>query len=835
MAGRYDRDGRRPTDYRDRSSDYRDRSSDYRDRSSDRYRGSPREPFPQRRSFSRDETSHARDGDHNRERSSGRESGTPRGQHGNFSLERSSSKKSMHAGDRGKSLGSEKGYDKTIADSQRTGLTSIMPGGRRALNVDYQPVLVLISDMVHQHIQCQRTEAQLKKTKHELNQSTTKPTEFSSVEDIKRREVQKCESLKARQEQQLSHIGQKLQVVLDSLVKQLLQQVPAMSPDDQQGTPSPQKPVQGSSAASESRLTELQKSITKWVENYFHTELNKFKDSMPGTKESDDSKIQDLRDSLSKEQQKNQLLEERLNQLERKLDGVNSAIGRQNLAELDKQASNLEVVKQLQKSAEDHAQQLADLRRDASVANKNSTTASNTTTEQFQRTIEMHGRSINFLQTLLDPAKVQILQQDAENSAKSIEAVRVLMDEKSVVIEEQNKRQKSLEKDVLTLQKSSQNHSEKYRHLDNAVSGLSSTVKGHLQKQQSLAADMTSLRSSFEDRQESQEVQISELNKFKPLVRELQKKNGILEQTVEALQNKTAGWSLQDFKMLKDRVQEYPPPADVDRLLKELPPPVDIKRLLDELPPLADIKRLLEELSPNKELAQLIRDAPKLRESISEVKARSSKTPTPAPTPPPVPMTKEMVMQVITPSIQGVENALKSHLSAKFTAVAESFGRTIDEANARTSQSEAAVKEVDERVTILKQALDESKNDAKETFNGLQTRHEEQKYELNSVKSRVASVAQDVDQVRMEAKAGTEEVQFQLTIVDNWVKNLHSKEWCDKVTQQIVAHVPIELTRQFENLSARVIGLETRGKDSEFANKRRKGANGSPLVVNGTN
>ena len=94
-------------------------------------------------------------------------------------------------------------------------------------------------------------------------------------------------------------------------------------------------------------------------------------------------------------------------------------------------------------------------------------------------------------------------------------------------------------------------------------------------------------------------------------------------------------------------------------------------------------------------------------------------------------------------------------------------------------------------------------------------------------------IAVDIDKARKESKAGTDDVQFQISHLTEWAKNFGSKQWHDSVAQQIAAYVPAHFNGQLDSLNTRVSNLESRGTDSDGANKRRKGVNGSPLVVNG--
>jgi chromosome segregation ATPase len=903
MAGRDDRNGRRPAG------------------------SSPSELFPGRIPLRRDESSHSKDADHDRGRGGGKGGGVPYGKHSKPPLERSSSRRSTNASDRGKSPSLEKEYDQSIADIHHLGSTLAAAAGQRVTKDECLPLIIdLLGDAACLRMQHNQADSRLKRTLADWKRSATKTPEYSSVDDMQRQAVQKCENEKNNLKQTLREMHPALCDTFDSLFKQYVQDQLSIGPNAQQGATSPPTQVRGSPAELQPQSLESQNSTRAWMENYFQTELNKFKDSLSNAQEPDNSEIQKLVDSLENEKKKTQLLEnkveegrqqhqqleEKLNRLEQKLDGVNTTMEERIPAEKSQTATS------------------------ATAAEHN----------QLKITVEMQGRTINFIKSQFDPARVQKLQQDAENLAdrltKGIKSVKSLHEQNSVLIEKQGEKQKSLEndmsslqstsrsqevkqeslgkdisslrstsqnqgakqssleKEILTLQKTSESHAvkqksfekdmsllqctcqsqgEQQKIMDDVVSGIRSAVESLSQKGESLAEDIASLRSSVEQTQESQgsqEARLSTLTSLKPLVKEQQKKTNVLQQMIDALQASTADWSLQDFQNLKTRVQEYPPAGEIKQLLVEfpslvdtkrllakyppsgelnwllgeMPPPDDIRRPLDESPSPADIKRLLEELPPTEKLNQLVKDIPKLRESMSKVNARSSKLPTSTPTP--AFMTREMTMQLITPKMDRLEDALKSRCAGMIQMASEVFARTVDQANARTLKSEEAVqaldahattlkrsadennKKLDQHITTLEQSVTRTKKDAYEMSYDMGKRLEEQTTELKSVKGMVAVMTQDVEKVRKDSRTGIDDVQFQLVQMTDWAKNFSSKQWHDSVAQQIAAYVPGQFAGQLDSLATRVSHLETRSHDSsEVSSKRRKGANGSHLVVNG--
>ncbi|KAF4335601.1 hypothetical protein FBEOM_10546 [Fusarium beomiforme] len=920
MAGRDDRIGRGPVDYRDQATD--------------RYQNPPTELFPGRNSSRRDESSHLKNANHDRGRGGGRGGGTPHGQY---------SKRFTNASDRG-----------------------------------YLPsVLDLLGDAAYYRMQQNQADNKLRKTKTDLRRSTTKAPEFASVDEMQNQAIKKCEEEKNGYKQKLKEMHPTLHDAFGSLVEQYVEEQLSMGPNAHQRTTSPQAEVQDSPVDLDSLSIELQKPTTAWVETYVQTELDKFRVFFSNSRDPDNKEIQKLLDNFEDEKKKNQLLETKvkesrqqnqlleakLNKLEQKLDSVNTTIEgwlstvieeeiSKKLLILDNnqkkdQTPKIDTITQLQKSTESHTQQLADhrrqlvdLKREPAVAKTSEAVASFTTEEytRLKETVEMQGRKIHFLHDQFDLGGMQKLQQDAESLAdkltRDIKSARSLHKENSVLVEQQGKKQKSLENDILSLQSTSQsqgakqdslendisslrstckshelkqkslekdisllrstsqNQGEKQRTMDSVVSGLNSVVERHSQNGESLAEEIASLRSSVELRLGSQDKQLSALTPLKSQSKEQEKKINVLQQTVDALQTSTADWSLQNFKSLEARVQEfppsgeikhllvefpslldakhliaeYPPPGDIKRMLEKMPPPEEIKHLLDEYPPPADIQRLLEEIPPSKELNQLVKDVPKLRESMSEVSARSSLPSTPTITS--ASMAKE-VKQIFEPKIQKTEELLKAFCKRMILTCCGKLEKDLEQVSIGTSKSEEAVRALDAHFTSLKQNVDENKkefdahaktlqrsvDDNKKELSkrivSLDERHNETRVELNdmhndlvsclekqttelkSAKAMVAVMYQDIEKVSKDSKTGVDDVQFQLVQLTDWTKNFSTKGWYETVAQQITAHVPGQFVAQVDGLATRISHLEARVNDSsEVSNKRRKAANGSPVVVN---
>ncbi|KAF5700977.1 hypothetical protein FMUND_14130 [Fusarium mundagurra] len=921
MAGRDDRYGRRPA-------------------------GSSPDLFPDRLSRRRDESSHSRDADYDRGRGGGKGGALPYSKYSKPPLERSSSRRSTNASDRGKSPSLEKLHDQSIADMHHLGSISTATAEPRATKLEGLPhVIDLLGNAACLRMQHNQADSRLKKTMYDWKRSTTKNSDYPSVDEMQRQAVQKCETEKNNLKQKLKELHPTLYDTFDSLLKQYVQDQVFIGSNTQEGAYSSPAKVQNSPAELPQSL-EPHQPTKAWMEDYLQTELNKFKNSLPVAQGPDNSEIQKLIESLEIEKKKtqllenkvaegrqqHQLLEEKLSRLEQKLDGVSTTM-------------------------------------EERIAAKKSQPATSTTSfehNQLKTTVEMQGRTINFIKSQSDPTKMQKLQQDTENLAdrlaKGIKSVTSLHEQNSALIEKQGEKHKSLENDIsslqtasrnqdvkqkslekdislrrstsdnqgvkqtslekemLSLQKTSESHGakqmsfekdisllqctcqsqgEQQKIIDDVVSGIKSAVESLSQKGESLAEAITSLRSSVEQIQEtqgSQEARLSTLTSLKPLtkqVKEQQKKANVLQQSVDALQASAADWSLQDFQDLKAKVQgyppageiqqllvefpslvdtkrllaKYPPPGDLERLLKEMPPPGDIRRLLDECPSPADIKRRLEELPPSEELNQLVRDLPKLRESMSDVTARSSKHPTPTPTP--AFMTKDMTLQLITPKMDRLEDALKRRCTEMIQISSGLVAETVDQANARTLKSEEAIQALGGRVAGLERSVDENKKEFNahvttsrrntdetkklsqqikeleqsvsenklemyDMENDTGKRLEEESTELKSLKGMVAVMTQDVEKVRKDSRTGIDDIQFQLVQMTDWAKNFSSKQWHDSVAQQIAAYVPAQFAGQLDSLATRVSHLETRSHDSpEVSSKRRKGANGSPLVVNG--
>ncbi|QKD49769.2 uncharacterized protein FOBCDRAFT_16724 [Fusarium oxysporum Fo47] len=297
MAGRDDRIGRRPAG------------------------SSPSELFPDRVSLRRDESSHSKDADHDRGRGGGKGGGLPYGKHSKPPLERSSSRRSTNASDRGSIL--------------------TATAGQRATKVEGLPLVVdLLGDAACLRMQHNQADNKLKRTLADWKRSAAKTPEYSSVDEMQRQAVQKCENEKNNLKQKLRELHPTLCDTLDSLFKQYVQDQASIGPNTQQGADSLPTKVQGSPAELQPQSLEPHQSTKAWMENCLQIELNKFKNSLPSAQGPDNSEIRKLVDSLQNEKKKtqllenkveegrqqHQLLEEKLSRLEQKLDGVSTTM-----------------------------------------------------------------------------------------------------------------------------------------------------------------------------------------------------------------------------------------------------------------------------------------------------------------------------------------------------------------------------------------------------------------------------------------------------------------------------------------------------------------------------
>ncbi|KAK2132886.1 hypothetical protein NOF04DRAFT_1272218 [Fusarium oxysporum II5] len=522
MAGRDDRIGRRPAG------------------------SSPSELFPDRVSLRRDESSHSKDADHDRGRGGGKGGGLPYGKHSKPPLERSSSRRSTNASDRGS--------------------ISTATAGQRATKVEGLPLVVdLLGDAACLRMQHNQADNKLKRALADWKRSAAKTPEYSSVDEMQRQAVQKCEIEKNNLKQKLRELHPTLCDTLDSLFKQ-------------------------------------------------YTELNKFKNSLPSAQGPDDSEIRKLVDSLENEKKKtqllenkveegrqqHQLLEEKLSRLEQKLDGVSTTMEERIAAKKSQPATSttsaehnqLKLTIEMQGRAIDFIKSQFDPIRMQKLQQDTENLADRLTKgiksvkslhEQNSALIEKQGDKQKSSEN--DISSLQTISRNQEVKQKSLEkdisSLRSTSDnhgakqsslEKEILSlqntsESRGAKQMSFEKDISLLQCTCQSQGEQQKIIDDVVSGIKSAVEGLSQKGESLVADIASLRSSVEQTQESQgsqEARLSTLTSLKPLVKEVkeqQKKTNVLQQRVDALQASAADWSLQDFQNLKAMVQGYPPAA----------------------------------------------------------------------------------------------------------------------------------------------------------------------------------------------------------------------------------------------------------------------------------
>ncbi|WAO87944.1 Hypothetical protein NCS54_00526700 [Fusarium falciforme] len=738
MAGVYRRpdnnDRRRSSDYYDRRDD-RERTSrdvDYRDRTSDRFRRSPPEPSSRRGSYERDES-------------------------------RSLSRNSSNAFDQG-----------SRTPSSAAGGTS----GQRMHASDAKPLAELLTESVHCRMQLHRVETRLKQVRADLERTPTRPTDFASVGEVLRKEVQSCEIGRAKYKHQAEKADHRLQSALDTYLKK----PQAASPNSQPGAQSPQI---GTFPGLDARLMELQRSTSTLFNTQLNTEIGKVRESIKTQNETNGSEVQELKANLDEEKRKNQLLEERLDRLERRLEGINTGQGIR-ITAIDEKfekriSSDEQALQKFRESTENHFKQLAGLGPSASAP-----VAQVDISDQVKTAVTEQDGKISTLQGQLEPILESIKRlgdksenqssqlfttKDVDEVVAKVEKLKQMLEDQATIAGEYQQKQNSLAEDVSSLQSTIKEQGEKQDSLDGIASSLGSTIKGQGEKQESLAADVASLRTI------------------------------------------TLEWPSEELKQL---LAELPPAKDLRGLIEDPPVPRDLKRLIDEMPPAEDLRKLVAEV-------------PKIRESQARASPRSSETP----------MAEEKVLQIIETRVQGVECILRKAFFAKLGELANGFGEVIDGERNRVKGLEAGIKKLDERVSTLERTVEShesgesGKRGVEELSGRLDKKFQEQAVEINSIRGNIAGLGRELETVRGAFKGGLDDVQMQLTHLSDWANNLSTKNWYREVVQQIQAHVPTHVHGQLDNISSRLEAIEKRFNDPESSNKKRKVTNGSPMVVNG--
>lgn len=670
-----------------------------------------------------------------------------------------------------------------MANSRLTGSrtpSSVTGGtsGQRAHASDAKPLAELLTESVNCRIQLHRVETRLKQVRADLDRTPSRPADFASVDDVLRKEVQSYETSRTKYKHQTEKADHRLQSALDTYLRKPL----AASPNSQAGGQSPQI---GTFPGLDARLMELQRSTSTLFNTQLSTEIGKVRETIKIQNETNGSELKELKNNLDEEKRKNQLLEERLDRLERRLEGFNTGQGIRITAideKFEKRISSDELALQkLRESTEDHFKQLAGLGPSASAP-----VAKVDISDQIKTAVAEQDGKISTLQGQLEPILGSIKQledksesqssqyfttKDADEVVAKVEKLKQMLEDQATIAGEYQQKQTSLAESVSSLQSTIKEQGEKQESLDDIASSLGSTIKGQGEKQESLAADVASLRTI------------------------------------------TSEWPSEELK----------------QLLAELPPAKDLRGLVEDPPVPRDLKRLIDEMPPAEELRKLVAEVPKIRELQTRASPRSSETP----------MAEERVLQIIEPRVQGVEGILRKAFFAKLGELANGFGEVIDGERNRVKGLEAGTKKLDERVSTLERTAeshdsgDSGKREVEELSGRLDKKFQEQGVEINSIRGNIAGLGRELETVRGASKGGLDDVQMQLTHLSDWANNLSTKNWYREVVQQIQAHVPTHVHGQLENISSRVEAIEKRINDPEGSNKKRKVTNGSPMVVNG--
>ncbi|KAM0380965.1 hypothetical protein HYE67_004427 [Fusarium culmorum] len=359
---------------------------------------------------------------------------------------------------------------------------------------------------------------------------------------------------------------------------------------------------------------------------------------------------------------------------------------------------------------------------------------------------------------------------------------------------------KKLEENFSTLESAARDQANKHSSLNATVTRLNSELQLALKQQQKKTDDLEQKLASASS---ASTVQASELSSLQSSLKKQQKKSDSLEKTVASLETKIQYQPPRGFEKLAARMQEYPPAADLNRILADFP--------------------------SSKDLKMLIADTPKLKESVSKLKACKTPPPPPSLPNPNSLMTEETITQTVNYKIKQLDIATMKEIRQVF----ESFAKDMDNRQGLTTNS---ITSLNDRMLKVNKGLEESKQQAKmakEVGESLQKRCNEQTAEL---KREFGAFVENFNNLHAGTRRELEDVQFRMTSVHDRVINLNTKNWFDNMAQHIQNYMPNHFGGQLNSLEIRVSNLEDHCNGPEIANKRRRIANGSgnALARNGT-
>ncbi|KAF5238202.1 hypothetical protein FAUST_5659 [Fusarium austroamericanum] len=682
----------------------------------------------------------------------------------------------------------------------------------------FQLLMELFGEMSTAYGELTKAEARLSRTKRDHNISASRPTEFASLGSLKHQELQRGEEEIVRLRRKLVLLYPKLQTGLDSYVRA------SVNPVTQPDTPT----SIWNQPDLEKRLSELQRSINTLGESRLQAEITALREVFDEEKE----KNKTMAKELEAQKKKSQSLEENINQLDRMIRAIKPTVELQVSSELDKQirprmtslednlneglSNNVEVTKQLQILVDGHTEQLANLANkhsDNLEAGPSSATVAQTAepsvTAQLVRLeedLQIRGRNIDFMmKNKMEPAlsKIRDIEKSVEQSmhdskfAKSFIQVQAThmqtqTQQKLSIFESTARDQaKKLEENFSTLESAARDQASKHSSLNATVTRLNSELQLALKQQQKKTDDLGQKLASASS---ASTVQASELSSLQSSLKKQQKKSDSLEKTVASLETKIQYQPPQGFEKLAAKMQEYPPAADLNRILADFP--------------------------SSKDLKMLIADTPKLKESVSKLKACKTPPPPPSLPNPNSLVTEETITQTVNYKIKQLDIATMKEIRQVF----ESFAKDIDNRQGLTANS---ITSLNDRMLKVNKGLEESKQQAKmakEVGESLQKRCNEQTAEL---KREFGAFVENFNNLHAGTRRELEDVQFRMTSVHDRVINLNTKNWFDNMAQHIQNYMPSHFGGQLNSLEIRVSNLEDNCNGPEIANKRRRIANGS--------
>ncbi|CAM1503895.1 Fc.00g014860.m01.CDS01 [Cosmosporella sp. VM-42] len=866
MANNHRPGDRRGSGYRDRERVSRDR--DYREHDQSRFHENTHDLFPPRRASDfRDDPNRSRERERERERDL-RPSGS----------NREAVNANRASADTSSSIMSPLARNENTSDKASVASNmSKSDAARNTLDHDLRRLIDIEIHLLQWKVNGAEAEKAYKKRLDDRRRADTRHAEFASVEDMFDRQLKRFGQEKSRCKEKADGLYQELVAAHHALFSNYrLSSPPSSTPAPPaaaalpaplpEAHPAQDVEIKGLSSDIDGRLVASQNAIIATCKSEMQLELKRLREEMKCQHESEmrqlksqyESQTLEQKKSIEQQSQKTQLLEQKLEDIEKEIRSGPTHMKPQTGAVDAKLVALTADVNHNRDTLRRHESDIVHLKRRADeLEAKHKTSATNNigamnkvrdnvrkfeqdTYEAKRRADEVNSKLTAFSENInsritnhtskitaqpghgiLDARVNDTLKNQDDKISSMLGEIKLLKDQVSqqrTLYDDAHRKLQSIETSVgSTKAGPGSTNSDKFIEVQQKLEKLENQINDH---------DAT--LKSYDERYNSLQISLSELQsrvagmqaEYKKLVPDLKR----LKLEADATRGKAMAL-MEDLNTLRE---------DVETKLKKAKPLAHESRTATE-----KMELLLREMKTVQTFSESLIQQPKSQEQHAQTLEQKPETGTPSSIPTTQvdnggPYASMTDLQAVSTEVEKfkvdmstqVTSALKNS-QMQVSNNSRAIGAYLDREREARDALEANVTELSGKVSSLEQTVETNKASHTESAKKLQDHMHQMAHDIASQRQDITSARQEACQ----AVGGIEAMQFQLNYFNNWRNNFSSKSLYKQIVDHILATIPAGIPAQMRNLAERMSKLEY-AKD-EQASKKRKLANGNAVAVNG--